>query len=245
MTSAMLVDDEPNLSKHLARKLADLWPELDIVGTAINGRQALALAEDTQPDIVFLDIHMPGLTGLEVAEALPSETKIVFVTAFNEFAVEAFEKAAVDYLLKPVSDERLQRTIERLRASGTKDRSELVALLKDLKGDNAAHLKWLKAGIDDTTQLVAVEEVIYFQADNKYTTVRTKTGEHLVRKTIKDLEQALDPDKFWRIHRSTIVQVAQIASAKRDLRGRYTLRLKDCNETLLASQSYGHLFKHN
>lgn len=241
--TAIIVDDEETLINYLADKLKRLWPELEIAGHAVNGRQAIALASETQPDIAFLDIHMPGLSGLQVAEALPKETKIVFVTAFDQFAVEAFERAAVDYLLKPVSDARLQQTIQRLQEPGGQARDELMSLLREISPTSGDYLQWIRAGLDDTTQLVSVDEVIFLQADQKYTAVVTADREHIVRRSIKELEQQLDPAKFWRIHRGTIVRVDQIASAKRDLRGRYTITLRDRPETLRSSSSYGHLFK--
>lgn len=242
--TAVIVDDEPNLSDHLAARLAHHWPELTIQGSAINGRQALALVAQMQPDIVFLDIHMPGLNGLQVAAQLPATIKIVFVTAFEQHAVEAFERAAVDYLLKPVSDERLQRTIDRLQTSAAPDRDDLLTLLRSLSPEVPRYLQWLRAGLQDTTHLVAVDQVVYFQADQKYTTVATREKDHYVRTSIKDLEAQLDPDQFWRIHRGTIVRVDQIVKARRDLRGRYALTLRDRNDTLRTSQTYGHLFKH-
>lgn len=242
-TSAIIVDDEATLIRYLADKLAVLWPDLEIAGTALNGRQAIALATETQPDIAFLDIHMPGLSGLQVAEALPQDTKLVFVTAYDQFAVDAFERAAVDYLLKPVTDARLQQTIERLRGQHNQQRQQLVDLLRDINPSGREFLQWIRAGLDDTTQLISVDEVVFFQADQKYTTVATTQRDHFVRRSIKELEQQLDPDKFWRIHRGTIVRVDQIEAARRDLRGRYAVTLRDRSETLRASQSYGHRFK--
>jgi DNA-binding LytR/AlgR family response regulator len=241
--TAIIVDDEITLIDYLQKKLAQLWPELEIAGTAVNGRQAIALATETQPDIAFLDIHMPGLNGLQVAEALPADTQIVFVTAFDEFAVQAFEQAAVDYLLKPVSDTRLQAALDRLRAEDNNNRDALMSLLRDLNPQANQHLAWIRAGLDDTTELVPVNDVVFFQADQKYTTVATAHKDYVVRKSIKDLELELDPNQFWRIHRGTIVRVDQIVNAKRDLRGRYTITLRDRPESLRASQSYGHLFK--
>ncbi|MEM7099245.1 MAG: LytTR family DNA-binding domain-containing protein [Pseudomonadota bacterium] len=243
MDTAIIVDDEPHLAEYLQDKLSKLWPELEILGQANNGRSALALAAETQPDIAFLDIHMPGLSGLQVAESLPEHTRIVFVTAYDEFALEAFQRAAVDYLMKPVSDDRLEHTIERLRSKPTQIKSELVELLKDMGQTPQKHLQWIRTGLDDTTRLVATDEVVYFQADQKYTSVMTANAEHLVRRSIKELEAELDPNQFWRIHRGTIVRVDQIVSAVRDLRGRYTITLRDRSETLRASQTYGKLFK--
>ncbi len=242
-TSAIIVDDEANLLQFLADKLARLWPELEIAGTAQNGRQALALAREAQPDIVFLDINMPGLSGLDVAEALPADTKIVFVTAYDQYAVKAFERAAVDYLLKPVSDERLEQCIARLKQVGAGNHTALLDVLASLNNKKPEHLSWIRAGLEDTTSLISTDEVVYFQADQKYTSVVTADAEHLVRRSIKELETQLDPDRFWRIHRGIIVRVDQIVSARRDLRGRYTLTLRSRPEKLRSSQSYGHLFK--
>lgn len=243
MTTALILEDEPLLAEQLRDKLARLWPELKIVGMPGEGREALRMARQTQPDIAFLDIRLPGLSGLEVAAALPEHTRVVFVTAHDEFAVEAFRAAALDYLLKPVSDERLAATIERLRREGSQNREELLALLQQV-GAAPSWLQWIRAGLGETTVLVPVEEVVYFHADAKYTSVVTRDKEHLVRRAISQLESQLDPDRFWRIHRGIIVRVDQIASASRDLRGRYVLTLRDRPEKLRSSQAYGHLFKH-
>lgn len=245
MTTALILEDEPLLAEQLRDKLARLWPELKITGMPAEGREALRMARQMQPDIAFLDIRLPGMTGLEVATALPAHTRVVFVTAYDEFAVEAFRAAAVDYLLKPVSDERLAATIERLRREGNQNRDELLALLQQVgAGAAPSWLQWIRAGLGETTVLVPVEEVVYFRADAKYTSVVTRDKEHLVRRAISQLESQLDPDKFWRIHRGVIVRVDQIASASRDLRGRYVLTLRDRPEKLRSSQAYGHLFKH-
>ncbi len=248
MTTAVLVDDEPNLSDYLSRRLAALWPELEIIGSAINGRQALALCEDLAPDVVFLDIQMPGLSGLQVAEALDREIRVVFVTAYDEYAVQAFEAAAIDYLLKPVDDERLAMTIERLKVAVSEDEKAALSnaigqVLGQLSRPDTDYLQWLKAQQNGTTQLVPVASIVYFQADGKYTTVVTAAGEHLIRTSIRELEAALDPQRFWRVHRGTIVAVKEIDEAHRDLRGRYTLTLRSRPEQLRTSQKYGHLFK--
>ena len=242
-TTAIIVDDEPTLIEHLQGKLKRLWPTLEIVGNAVNGRQAIALASETQPDIAFLDIHMPGLSGLQVTEALPDHTKVVFVTAYDNFAIEAFERSAIDYVLKPINDKRLEQTVKRLQENKQSEQRCLVSLLREIAPSQKEYLQWIRAGLDDTTQLVAADEIIYFQADQKYTTVMTAQGEYLVRRSIKDLEEQLNPDKFWRIHRGVIVRVDQIIQAKRDLRGRYTLTLRDSAAKLRSSQSYGHLFR--
>ena len=242
-TTAIIVDDEPHLVDYLASKLKELWPELELVGTAFSGRSALSLAQKVQPDIAFLDIHMPGLSGLQVAEALPANTKIVFVTAFDEYAVDAFQRAAIDYLLKPVSDTRLMQTLERLRSNPSQDRSDLLTLMTDLSSERKSYLQWIRAGFDDTTQLVSVQDVVYFKADLKYTEIFTQNGQYLVRQSLKEFQSKLDPDQFWQIHRGMIVRVEQIVLAKRDLRGRYTITLRDRPEVLRASQAFGYLFK--
>ncbi len=244
MTTAVLVDDESNLTDYLARQLATAWPELEIVGTAVNGRQALALCEETAPDVVFLDIQMPGLNGLQVAEALDPEIRVVFVTAFDDYAVEAFEAAAVDYLMKPVEDARLAQTVARLKdSSETPDKQTLAELISHLRHPSSRHLSWLRCQQEGTTRLVPVDSVIFFQADGKYTSVVTPTEEHLIRMSIRELEAQLDPNRFWRVHRGTIVRVDEITEAHRDLRGRYALSLRSRPETLRTSQKYGHLFK--
>jgi DNA-binding LytR/AlgR family response regulator len=240
--TAILVDDEANLLDYLSRQLEELWPELEIVGTACNGRDAVALAAKTRPGIAFLDIHMPGMSGLQVAEALPPDTRIVFVTAFEEFAVEAFQRAAMDYLLKPVTPERLRETVHRLRDTPGSDRQALLQLLQEA-GQPREYLQWLRTGLEDTTRLVPVQDVIYFEASQKYTSAVTRTDEYLLRRSIRELAEELDPNAFWQIHRGVIVRVDQISSARRDLRGRYTLTLRDHPARLRSSQSYGHLFK--
>lgn len=241
--TAIIIDDESTLISYLSNKLSKLWPELEILGSAVNGRQGLALAAEVQPDIVFLDIKMPGLSGLQVAQALSADIKIVFVTAYDEFAVDAFERAAVDYLLKPVTEERLQQSIDRLKQTQSQDHQQLLSLLQDISPARQEYLHWIRTGVDDTTSLVAVDDVIYFQADQKYTSVITADREYVVRRSIKELEQQLDPTQFWRIHRGTIVRVDQIVKAKRDLRGRYSISLRSRPETLRSSASYGHIFK--
>lgn len=241
--SAIIADDEPLLVEYLVEKLEKLWPELKIVGTASNGREAIELVTETAADIAFLDIHMPGLSGLQVAEALPIGTRVVFVTAFDEFAVDAFQRAAVDYLLKPVSDSRLTQTIERLQTDTSQDREQLVDLLKTITPATPAYLQWIRAGRGDTVELLSVADIIYFQAGSKYTNIITREREFVVRSSIKELVEELDPNQFWRIHRGIIVRVDQVMNARRDLRGRYTLKLKDRPESLRSSQSYGHLFK--
>ncbi|MBD3648771.1 MAG: response regulator transcription factor [Pseudomonadales bacterium] len=244
---AVIADDEANLREYLCARLAAVWPELEIVGFAENGREALEMIESEQPDIAFLDIRMPGMSGLEVARQANDRTRIVFVTAYDQYAVEAFERAAVDYLLKPVDDERLGRTVSRLQDG---DRGTLMGgaermskLLEMLDEGQTQYLNWVRVGERDRTLIVSVGYVAYFKADRKYTTVRTLDREYLIRRTIKDLEAELDPGQFWRIHRSTLVNVAWIEAARRDFRGRYTLTLKGLDDTLRVSDSFRGRFR--
>ena len=242
--SAIIVDDEPNLVEYLQRKLASLWPELRIVGIAHSGPKSIEIANKVKPDIAFLDIRLPGISGLEVAKALPTKTQIVFVTAYDEFAVEAFKHAAVDYLVKPVDNARLAETITRLKNRESQNRSVLIELLRNAGLEQSGYLEWIRAGLRDTTEIVSVRDVIYCKAEYKYTSVITRDRTLVIRSSIQELEQSLDPNQFWRIHRAVIVRVDQILKAKRDLRGRYILTLRDHQDALRSSRSYAHLFKH-
>ncbi|RIX42052.1 MAG: DNA-binding response regulator [Rhodocyclales bacterium GT-UBC] len=250
--TALIADDEPHLATHLANRLAALWPELDIVAIAANGQEALERIEALRPDIAFLDIRMPGLSGLEVASRLHGACRLVFVTAYEQYAIEAFERAAIDYLLKPISDERLGKTIERLRASlATPAAAPPEALLAQLRGllaatpaaQKPAPLKWIKAQVGQAVRLVAVDDICYFQAADKYTAVYTRDTELLIRTTIKELVEQLDPEQFWQIHRGTLVNVRQIAAARHDGPEKISLQLKDRAELLPVSRSYMHLFR--
>lgn len=245
MPTALIVDDEPNLSQHLARMLERAWPALQVIGTPANGVDALARAAAHHPDVVFLDIHMPGMNGLQVAERLPPGTRVVFVTAYDDYAVQAFDAAAVDYLLKPASERRLAATIQRLQAAAAAETPAQVAesLQAVLKAASQHNLQWIRAGRGEAVQLIPVSAVVYFKADNKYTAVVTATQEHLIRTSISELEGRLDSERFWRIHRGLIVAVEEIAEARRDLRGRYNLSLRSRPEILRVSQGFTHRFK--
>lgn len=251
---AILADDEPHLVAHLQDRLAALWPELEIVGVAANGIEARDLIESRRPDLAFLDIRMPGLSGLDVVAALSpaviARCRFVFVTAHDEFAVQAFEREATDYLLKPVTDERLAATRERiLRAASTPSADDLLLRLKSLLPAMATTperlhwLRWVRASVGADVRLVAVDEVCYFQATDKYTAVFTRDAELLIRTPIKELSAQLDPEVFWQIHRSTLVNVRQIASARHDALGRVSLRLRDRPEAVAVSRTYAHLFR--
>ena len=252
---ALIADDEPRLASYLAEKLATAWPELQVAGIAANGAEALRLIEDHDPDILFLDIRMPGLTVLEVARRAAEGVHIVFVTAYDQYALEAFEHAAVDYLLKPVTDERLIETIRRLRerlktpAASAELKSTLDALARVLPGlagsggDAPQRLAWIRASVGSQVRLIAVDDVSYFQANDKYTSVFTADGEALIRTSLRDLGDQLDPQRFWQIHRGTIVNVAHVAATTRDLGGRTLIKLKARPETLLVSRAFAHRFR--
>ena len=252
--TALIADDEPRLAEFLATRLTVLWPELLIVGVAANGLQALAMLRTEAPDIAFLDIRMPGLTGLEVARTAAASVHVVFVTAFNQYAVDAFDRAAVDYLLKPVSDERLAEAVTRLKvklhAAGPAPELQAAlaviakfAPLASLTGTGPERLAWIRASAGAQVMLIAVEEVSYFQANDKYTSVFTGEGEALIRTPLKELWEQLDPARFWQVHRGTIVNVAHIGTTLRDLTGRVTLSLRTRPEKIAVSRAYAHLFK--
>lgn len=237
--TALVADDELILQQGLCAQLERLWPELEIVARACNGIEALHQIEEFEPTIAFLDVKMPGLSGLQVAEAAP-HCHVVFVTAYDEFAIEAFDRQAHDYLLKPVTDERLQKTIERLRT-----RIAAPAPLRaegELPPDKTP-LQWIRASIGNSVRLIAIDKVCYFQADEKYTAVRTADAEYLIRTPIKELSGRIDPKQFWQVSRSTLVNAEEIVQATRSESGRITLALKSRPEMVAVSRSFAHLFK--
>lgn len=242
---AIIADDEPNLAEDLRRRISKLWPELEIAAVLHDGVAAQQALLTLNPDIAFLDIQMPGMTGLEVAQAAEKNCRIVFVTAYDEHAVTAFEQAAVDYVLKPASDERLARCVERLRQNEAMDTSALLAKLSSLLQVNnkSAPLRWIRAQLGQSVRMVAVEEVCYFQSDDKYTTVMTREAELLLRTPLKELIEQLDPAEFWQVHRGTVVNVRQIMAAHHTALGKVTLSLRERKETLPVSRSYAHLFR--
>ncbi len=252
--TCVIAEDEQICRDALIELLRQEWPDLDVLAAVEDGGAALEAIGDHQPDIAFLDIRMPGLTGLEVAAAMGEvspKTQIVFVTAYNQYAIDAFEKGAVDYLLKPIVRERLVSTIERLKARATKgatDAEALTALIKQLSGALPAKsteppLVWLTASAGKETRLIMVDDVAYFQSDNKYTVVMTAQGESLVRIPLRELLDKLDPNHFKQIHRATIVNMKAIASIVRDDTGRGTVKLKNRPETLTVSLTFMPLFK--
>jgi DNA-binding LytR/AlgR family response regulator len=252
---ALIADDEPHLAGYLRERLAAIWPDLDIVGIAGDGPEALRLIDEHDPEVLFLDIRMPGLSGLEVARRVAPGVHVVFVTAYDQYAVTAFEHAAVDYLLKPVSDERLDETVRRLRERiGSAAPPEGLAAALDTLGrilpaltgsapGATERLAWVRAAIGNQVRLIAVEEICYFQANDKYTSVFTREGEALIRTSLRELAEQLDPARFWQIHRSTIVNLAHVATSTRDLSGRVQVKLKSRAETLAVSRAFAHRFR--
>jgi len=240
---AILAEDEPLLREELAELLASLWPELEIVAQAADGVAALQAIERHAPDILFLDINMPGLNGLEVAQQASGRCHVVFVTAYDQHTLAAFEQGAADYLLKPVQPARLATTVSRLKERIGRPPAALEGLLRELGARGSGYLRWINASQGQTVRVITVEDVCYFQADSKYTRVVTPEGESLIRKPIKELSQELDPASFWQIHRSTIVNVHAIAGVVRDLRGRTQVRLKRREELLQVSDAYTPLFR--
>ena len=250
--TCIVAEDEALLRDALVAELKRAWPALRIVAECEDGASAVEALAEHQPDIAFLDIRMPGLTGLEVANAAADaspRTRIVFVTAYDQYAIDAFERGAIDYLLKPVKPERLDATVARLQAQDTlPDAATLAALLDRLgampdPAGSPEPLTWLTASAGRETRLVLVDDVIYFHADQKYTTVVTADGEALLRTPLRELLPRLDPGTFKQIHRSTIVNLKAVAGILRDDSGRGTLRLKHRPETLAVSQPFMTLFK--
>jgi len=242
--TAIVAEDEATLRQQLVEQLGQLWPELTIVAEASDGVAALRLLAEHRPDIVFLDIQMPGATGLEVARQVNGRTRVVFVTAYDEHAVAAFEQGAVDYVLKPISAARLFTTVTRLKERLASPPPRLDAVLPAIAPTAAkSYLRWINASVGQSLRLITVDEIVYFQADNKYTRVVTADGEALIRKPLKELAEELDPNQFWQIHRSTMVNVASVAGVTRDFRGRMLVKLKGRSETLQVSDSYTHLFR--
>jgi DNA-binding LytR/AlgR family response regulator len=247
MTTAVIADDEPLLRAMLRTRLARLWPELEVVHEMGDGRGVEDVLEEHDPDLFFLDIHMPGVNGLEAARAIGSRAHVVFVTAFDQHAVEAFERGVVDYVLKPFNDERLALTVERLKEKIAQPPASLDDLVEQIAGRLGAkpveRLRWIKASVGSSVRLIPVEEILFFQSDEKYTRVVTCDAEALIRKPIKELLDELDPEKFWQVHRATIVNVDHIASVKRGLKDQAEIALKDHRETLIVSRAFTHLFK--
>ena len=244
--TAILAEDEPLLADELADLLKVLWPQLRIVARAGDGVAALNAVDSFLPDVALLDIHMPLLSGIEVARRIAGRCHVAFITSYDQHALEAFEAGAIDYVLKPPTAARLITTVERLKARLQQPPADLRRALQSVDRAPAAaprYLQSINASRGSAVQLITVEEIVYFKSDQKYTLVVTPDGEALIKKTIKELTDELDPTMFWQVHRSAVVNVHAIHSVTRDGRGSLTLRLKQRPETLPVSEAYSHLFR--
>ena len=241
MSTVLIADDEPQLALDLSVRLKRCWSEADIVSVVNNGLQAVAELRRLRPQFAFLDIRMPGMSGLEVAAAAGT-TRIIFVTAYEEYAVAAFEASAVDYLVKPVSNARLAQCVLKLNQSST-PRSDVAALLERLEQSRPEHLAWVHTGAGNTTRVLSVLEILYFQAGDKYTEVVTHEGRHVIRMSLKELLRRLDPKQFAQIHRSTIVNLSFVERLERDMLGRSLVHLKNHPGALAVGRAYVSLFR--
>ena len=248
--TAVIADDERLMREQIVARLREAWPELSIVGEAANGREAVALVRGREPDIVFLDIRMPEMDGIEAARALAGLAHVVFVTAYDEYAISAFEQGAVDYLLKPADPERVALTCERLRERlqrKPEPMSELLAeLSQKLSGGTAKsrdYLRWVQASVGATLRVIPTSDILFFRAEDKYTRVQTENFEALIRKPIKELVDELDPEEFWQIHRAILVRVDAVEQVSRDFRGHQVVQVRGRAEKLEVSRSFSHLFK--
>ncbi|MGZ5661427.1 MAG: LytR/AlgR family response regulator transcription factor [Usitatibacter sp.] len=242
---AVIAEDEHVLRTQLVELLHAAWPELEIAAVAEDGAQAIAALEAHKPDVLFLDIHMPEASGIDVAQRASGRCHVVFVTAYDQHAVTAFEQGAVDYVMKPLTGARIATAVarmkERMRSAPASLEGLLAALGSAPRG--YGYLRWINVSRGDDVQLVTTDEVLYFQSDTKYTRVVSRQCEGLIRKSIRDLMEELDPDTFWQVHRSTIVNMNAIAGVSRDLAGHVILRLKERRETVQVSQTYAHRFR--
>jgi DNA-binding LytR/AlgR family response regulator len=251
--TALIADDEPLLREQLAAHLTRLWPELQLVAQARNGREAVELFDEWRPQVVFLDVHMPGMNGVDAARCIGRRAEVVFVTAFDQYAVEAFRQGAIDYLVKPIEEERLldsvQRLQARLRIAGDAQRPEFGALLERmaaelrLRGGARQHLQWIKASVGNAVRMIRIEQVLYLRSDAKYTVVAWEGGEALIRTTLRELADALDPECFVQVHRSTIVNLAHVDRFSHGPGDSGEVHLTGRTERLAVSRSYVHLFR--
>ena len=250
--SALIVDDEPLLRERLAVHLARLWPELTVVGQARNGREAVELFDALQPSVVFLDVHMPGMSGIEAARAIARRAALVFVTAYEQYAVQAFEQGALDYLVKPFDEARLADTVQRLKERLARPAAPPAALdgvLEQLaralgeRGAARAYLQWIKASVGATLRLIPVEQVAFLRSDEKYTLVAWDGGEALIRTGIRELAEQLDPERFVQVHRSVIVNLHRVAQVVRGPNETAEVHLSGRPEVLPVSRSFLHLFR--
>jgi DNA-binding LytR/AlgR family response regulator len=248
--SAVVADDERLMREQIIDRLKEAWPELLIVGEAANGREAIAMVQSLQPDIVFLDISMPGMDGIETARALAGRAHVVFVTAHDQYAISAFEHGAIDYLLKPAEPERVALTCQRLRERLKQvpdPMDEVLAQLSQRLGTGGLkrreYMRWVQASVGANIRMIPTSEILFFRAEDKYTLVKTRGVEALIRKPIKELIEELDPDEFWQIHRSTVVRVDAVEQVSRDFRGHQIVHVRGSDEKLEVSRTFNHLFK--
>jgi len=246
MTGAVIAEDEPLVRREIRDMLAALWPELDILAEVGDGLEAVASVEKYRPNVFFLDIQMPGLNGLEVAQRLNGRAHVVFITAFDQYAVSAFEQGALDYVLKPISRTRMGVAIERLRSRLSQppaDLHRIAELLKELAPPDSRYLKWLTVPSAGELRVLAVAEISYLRADQKYTTVVTPHGGFLLTSSLRQMREKLDPQVFWQIHRSVVVNVAAIDRIYRTFRGALEVKVKGRDELLPVSATRAHLFR--
>jgi len=244
---AVIAEDEPLLRAEIRETLRLLWPELRICAEVGDGRQAVEALERFGPNVLFLDIHMPGLSGIEVARRASGKAHVVFITAYDNYAVDAFKEGALDYIVKPISPERMTVAVERLRhrlREPPADLTGLVDMLKSAVGGDSRYLKWLTVPHGTDLRVLAVAEILYLRADNKYTTVYTRSSSFLLNSSLKEMQAKLDPGVFWQIHRGVVVNVSAIDTIYRSFRGTLELKLKDRTELLPVSASHAHLFRH-
>jgi DNA-binding LytR/AlgR family response regulator len=248
--TAVVADDERLMREQIVARLKDAWPELAIVGEAANGREAVALVRSREPDVVFLDIRMPEMDGIEAAQALSGLAHVVFVTAYDEYAIRAFDQGAVDYLLKPADPERVARTCQRLRERLQQKPDPMRELLAELSQKLSGgalkpreYLRWVQASVGTALRMIPTGDILFFRAEDKYTRVQTDGFEALIRKPIKELVEELDPEEFWQIHRAILVRVDAVEQVSRDFRGHQVVQVRGRPEKLEVSRSFSHLFK--
>jgi DNA-binding LytR/AlgR family response regulator len=248
--TAVIADDERLMREQIIDRLKEAWPELQIVGEASNGNEAIAIVQSEEPDIVFLDIRMPGMDGIQAARALAGRVHVVFVTAHDEYAISAFEHGAIDYLLKPPEPQRVALTCERLRArlkQAPDPMNDLLAQLSQRLGAGGVkpreYMRWVQASVGANIRMIPTSDILFFRAEDKYTRVQTQGFEALIRKPIKELIDELDPDEFWQIHRGTVVRVDAVEQVSRNLSGRQIVHVKGSQEKLEVSRTFNHLFK--
>ncbi len=248
--SAVVADDERLMREQIIDRLKEAWPELQIVGEASNGREAIAMVQSLEPDVAFLDVSMPVMDGIDAARALAGQVHVVFVTAHDQYAIKAFEQGAVDYLLKPAEPERVALTCQRLRERLERQPEPMSDLLDQLSRRLAAggvkpreYMRWIQASVGANIRMIPTADILFFRAEDKYTRVQTKGFEALIRKPIKELIDELDPEEFWQIHRSTVVRVDAIDQVSRDFRGHQIVHMRGSDEKLLVSRTFNHLFK--